>query len=433
MRKEKRRKSREKGRNSPKDQLMHFFIHTMGCKLNRYDSAVVAGLLSPALIETGDPEEADLIILNTCTVTHKAEREARRLARSLKRRNREAKVVVMGCSTRFAPEAYRIMEEVDEVITGPEELRALAGTLGIPPSSQPAAKLRFNGRTRAFLKVQEGCNYPCTYCIIPKVRGRSVSVPEEEVRDDFLNLLEDGYREIVLTGVNTGEWGRDLGGNRRLEDLLSGLLELEGDFRIRLNSVEPRAVTPGLIALLRKGEKLAKHLHVPLQSGSDPVLKAMRRNYRSGFYSELLARIAEEVPAIGIGVDVIAGFPTETAEDFGATLSLLEESPVAFLHAFSYSPRAGTPASRLTSLPAGEIASRVRALRELGAEKKRKFAGRFIGKELRALTLGSGESAKRALTGNFLDVTLSGETTPNRFINIIVKSVEDGIVRAGLR
>lgn len=407
---------------------MLFFIKTMGCKLNRYDSAVVAGMLSPVMREADSPGEADLMILNTCTVTHKAEREAKRLARSLKRRNPTAELVVMGCSTRFDKSAWEQMEEVDDVVSDRGELRKLAEKFGLNPAT--AVRPRFARSTRAFLKVQEGCNYPCTYCIIPKVRGRSVSVPEEEVKDAFLNLLEDGYREIVLTGVNTGEWGRDLGGGRRLEDLLEGLLGLDGDFRIRLNSVEPRAVTPRLIALLRDEVKLAKHLQIPLQSGSDEVLKAMKRNYRARFYRDLLRRLAEEVPGIGLGADVIAGFPTETADDFSETLSLLEKSPVAFLHAFSYSPRTGTPASLLPTLPGSDVAARVRALRELGEEKKLKFAGRFVDKELRALTLGSGDSTRRALTGNFLDVTLSGEVAPNRFVNLVVKSVEGGVVRA---
>ncbi len=412
---------------------MRYFIHTMGCKLNQFDSAEASGRLRAHHAQAEGIEDADLLILNTCTVTHKADREARRLIRSMRRGNPHALVAVMGCSARLHAGAFAAMPEVDAVLTDGRALKDFIAKLNGGSEAQDHACIPYFGdRTRAFLKIQEGCNFPCTYCIIPTVRGRSRSIPMGQVKQDFSGLVDEGYKEIVLTGINTGEYGKDLGLARGLERLLEGLLEIPGRFRIRLNSVEPRAVTPGLMALLRSEPAIAKHLQVPLQSGSDGVLKAMRRNYSAGFYEDLVLRLAETVPGIGIGADVLVGFPTETGEDFDRTYALIERTPVSFVHAFTYSPRPGTPAADMPPVPSREAASRTRALRRLGDRKKTAFASRFLGRPLPALTLAPETASGRALTENFLDVALPTLEPANRLITVTIESASASTVTASL-
>lgn len=408
---------------------MTYAILTLGCKLNQADSAVVAGHLGgPARAVA--PEEADLVVLNTCTVTHKADREAHRLLRAIRRRNPRALVAVMGCAAKLDAEAFRAMPEVDAVLESGSSLESfLEAHAPDPASRQHACVPYFGDRTRAFLKVQEGCNFPCTYCIIPTVRGLSCSVPPEQIVEDMRHLLDAGYREVVLTGINTGEYGRDLGLAGGLPALVERLLRISGEFRIRLNSVEPRAVTPALRALMRGEPRLCPHLQIPLQSGSDAVLAAMKRNYRAGFYSDLLRAVAEEIPGVALGADVLVGFPTETAQDFEATLALVEGLPLAFVHAFSYSPRPGTPAAALRPLCPAEIASRTARLRALGSTKTRSFAASFAGMTRKALSLMPEASSGRALTDNYLDVAVEERLPANRFVDLQLSVGGDGELR----
>ena len=383
----------------------------------------MAGRIRSRCEEARRPEEADLILLNTCTVTQKADREARQALRSLRRRNPHARLAVMGCSARRDQAPYRAMPEVDEVLATDQDLLALLNTLaGSEGGRGHACVPHFGDRTRAFLKIQEGCNFPCAYCIIPSVRGPSRSVPVEVVVEDFRALLDVGYREVVLTGVNTGEYGKDTGFRGGLVGLMERLLAVPGRYRIRLNSLEPRALTPEIRSLMRREAALAKHLQVPLQSGSDPVLGAMRRNYRAGFYEEQLRALAEEVPGVGIGADVLVGFPTESPADFDATLALLERSPVAFVHAFTYSPRPGTAAAAMPGFPPREAAERTRRVRALGERKSLAFAARFVGRPLPALTLAPASDRGRALTDNFLHVGLPRPEEANRFVTVALRS-----------
>jgi threonylcarbamoyladenosine tRNA methylthiotransferase MtaB len=251
-------------------------------------------------------------------------------------------------------------------------------------------------------------------------------VVPEQVAKDFAALLDAGFKEVVLTGINTGEYGKDLDWSGGLPALLERLLRVPGRYRIRLNSVEPRGVTPALTSLLQGEPRLCRHLQIPLQSGSDRVLADMRRNYGAGFYGDLIERLAGDVPGIGLGADVLVGFPTETSEDFEATLALLAGSPLAFVHAFSYSSRPGTPAGRLPTLPPKVVAERARRVRALGQEKKETFLRSFTGAEMEALTLVSESGKGRALTGNFLDVTINETTPTNHFVRLLISDSSGG-------
>jgi len=403
-------------------------IVTLGCKLNQFDSAAVAGRLGGAASRAAEGEAADLVLLNSCTVTHRADREARRLLRALRRDNPRATVVVMGCAAKRDAQMFRDMPEVDAVLGPAAEVEAFLSEWDGAAGEACAATPWFAERTRAFLKVQEGCDLRCSYCIVPSVRGPSKSVPAEEALTGLHGLLAAGYKEIVLTGINTGDWGRDLPGRRRLPDLLAALLEVPGDFRLRLNSVEPRRVTERLLRQMASSEgRLCRHLQVPLQSGSDAVLRAMKRNYRAPFYRKVLESAAETVPGIGLGADVLVGFPGETRENFAETLRVIEESPLAFVHAFGYSPRPGTLAAQLGELPAAEVKARVHEVVELGHEKARRFAESQAGVRLRALALSDGE----VLTDNFLTARLEGDPVPqNTFVEVTVTANPDGSLTA---
>jgi threonylcarbamoyladenosine tRNA methylthiotransferase MtaB len=404
-------------------------IVTLGCKLNQLDSAVVAGLLGgeAALAKAGEP--ADIVILNTCTVTHRADAEARRLIRKLRRENPGASICVTGCGARRDGASFSEMEEVDQVLSSLDDVRRFLYKLdlGCAPHRQQPVPF-FLGRTRAMLKVQEGCNLRCAYCIVPKVRGRSRSVEPCEVEEGLRRLIEAGYKEIVLTGTNTGAYGNDLNESRStLATLLGRLMEVEGEFRLRLNSIEPRAVTAALVALLAgSGGRLCRHLQVPLQSGSDAVLKAMRRNYSAATYLSVAEKLAMDVPGIAIGADVLVGFPTETAADFQATLDLIERSPIAFIHGFSYSPRPGTASASIRPLPPPEVAARMRGLMALAAQKKRAFVESQKELRLRALSLSS-----EVLTDNFIKARLSGTPVPrNRFLDVYIQMAAGGEISA---
>lgn len=405
---------------------MTYAVLTLGCKLNQADSAAVAGRLGGASGAVA-VKDADLVLLNTCTVTHRADRDARRLIRTVRRQNPRALVAIMGCAARRDANTFRSMPEVDAVLDGCDALESFLAAHAPQAGVCSQGQVPFFGdRTRALLKVQEGCDFPCAYCIVPSVRGPSQSVAPDRVAEDFGALLEAGYREVVLTGVNTGEYGKDLGLSGGLPSLLERLLRVRGPFRIRLNSIEPRAVTPSLIALLKREPRLCRHLQIPLQSGSDRVLAHMRRNYRAGFYRDLLEGLADAIPGIGLGADVLVGYPTEAPEDFEATLALLADSPLAFIHAFSYSSRPGTEAGCLPVLSPRIVAERAARVRTLGQDKKKTFVGSLGGMDLEALTLVSEDGNGRALTGNFLDVALSEPLPPNRFVSVHVSEGTGG-------
>jgi threonylcarbamoyladenosine tRNA methylthiotransferase MtaB len=274
--------------------------------------------------------------------------------------------------------------------------------------------LSFGDRTRAFLKVQEGCALRCSYCIIPEVRGPSVSVLPELLATQLRRLIDAGYREVVLTGVNTGDYGRDLEEPIDLAALVRRLLGVPGLGRLRLNSLEPRTVTPEIIDLLAADHRLAPHLQVPLQSGSDRVLARMRRNYRTELYARTVEQIRNRVPHAGIGADVIVGHPGETDGDFQETLQFIASSPLNYLHVFSYSPRPGThSATQEGKVHDAAITERSARLRELGDRLALRFRQSFVGKTLLTLAYDSRrkDGRLRALTSNFIDLALEAPDT----------------------
>jgi threonylcarbamoyladenosine tRNA methylthiotransferase MtaB len=409
-------------------------FETLGCKLNQYDSAVLqAALEARGLRAVPFDEPAQLYVINTCTVTARADCSGRQAIRRAIARNPEALVVVTGCYAQTNPDAVAAIPGVDVVLgtrDGPAlpdllaDLRKRArplvqvGDVFRPRQPEPVIPLRrfSTGYTRAFVKVQDGCQHRCSFCIVPFARGPSRSQPIEVVAEQVAALVAAGHREVVLTGVDLGHYGADQTPRTTLARLARRLLEIPGLARLRLSSILPAYFTEELIELVAQESRLCPHLHVPLQAGSDRVLRAMRRPYTVARYRQLVERLAGLVPDLGLGTDVIAGFPGESAEEFQATEALVDELPLTYLHVFSYSDRRGTEATRLGAprVPPEEIRRRTARLRRLGAAKQRAFRGRHVGREVRVLVLerpGRGTGKLVGLTGNYLEVAFGGPDT----------------------
>ena len=411
-------------KSSPPDPARPgFHTVTLGCKLNQFDGAAIEGeLVRRGYREAGDPAAAQVIVVNTCTVTHKADADARKLIRAMRRASPDCSLLVTGCYAEREGVALQAMDEVTRVFGNREKARlgGILDDLGIDQRETRARidrgcdndlprALYFGERSRAFLKIQQGCRLACSYCIIPEVRGPSRSVPPRAVEQALARLIAAGYREVVLTGVNTGDYGRDLDPKLDLATLLRRLFDRCGPTRLRLNSLEPLTVTDEIIELLATEPRLAAHLQVPLQSGSAELLRSMRRNYRRETYLDVLKRLRDAVPEIGLGADVIVGFPGETDALFAETYDLIEGSPLNYLHVFSWSSRPGTPAADYPNRVNPLVQrNRSRTLRKLGADLSLRFRSGFAGTRLDAVALGHRRDGRyqRALTGNFIEVDL---------------------------
>jgi threonylcarbamoyladenosine tRNA methylthiotransferase MtaB len=422
-----------------------FHTITLGCKLNQFDSAALEGELSRrGLCHQPDLTLASVVIVNTCTVTARADADARKLIRRVRRSNPDCRLLVTGCYAERNADELRSIGGVDRVFGNADKSRVAtildeldlrggdgagsppgravpagdprpAGDRGCDAALEMPPALHFGDRSRAFLKVQEGCRLACSYCIIPAVRGPSRSVRPEDVLAAARSLLEAGYREIVLTGVNVGDYGRDLAPRTSLAQLLLRLLDDCGPNRFRLNSLEPRTVTDEIVALMAGDPRLAPHLQVPLQSGSAPILRAMRRNYDPDEYLARLHGLRAAVPDVGLGADVIVGFPGETDLRFRETYEFVERSPLSYLHVFSWSARPGTHAAALPGrVPPRAIGERSAALRALAERQGYRFRKRFEGRVLDAVVLGErrADGRTRALTGNFIEVALDEGDLP---------------------
>ena len=420
-------------------------FHTVGCKLNTCESEILQHQFVRAgyeVVEFG--EEADVTVINTCTLTDRSDSDCRKTIRRARKMSKDARIVVTGCMAERVSGEIASMPEV-ALVVGNREKSALvrhvsdltAGRttarviLDAPEEPAPAfltiaptlkidaEKARTN--TRATLQVQDGCDEHCTYCIIPSVRGASRSRPLEEIVLQARALVLAGYREIALTGVNTGAWGEDLGGSRTLIDVIWAILAVPGVERLRLNSLEPTAVTRELVDFVAETPRICRHFHIPLQSGSDAVLKRMNRRYRAEEYARIVELLAERAPGCALGADVMVGFPGETEEQFAETYRLLERLPVTYLHVFAYSEREGTHAMKLPGHCAREVKERrSRDLRRLSLGKRLEFHRRHVGETVRVLLESSRDRERgwlRGLTDNYIRVSVDA---PEALINHLV-------------
>jgi threonylcarbamoyladenosine tRNA methylthiotransferase MtaB len=461
-----------------------YHVENFGCRATQADGAALARQFESRGLGPASAAQADLVILNTCTVTNAADQDARAAIRRVQRQNPLAKIIVTGCYAQRAPEEIAALPGVTAVIGNShkhqlagivlDEVAVHSGTFVplatlVPTSQRPTASdqgpifvsdifahtellaapvfesansagSHQNDRTRPNLKIQDGCDNRCSFCVIPSVRGQSRSLPPEQVIREMNALVAAGYREVVISGINLGRWGRDLddrppaSGFRRanFESLIRAILaetELE---KLRISSVEPMDWSDDLISLVASSPRIARHAHVPLQSGSDAVLRRMHRKYRPWHYREKIEKIRAAMPSAAIGADVMVGFPGETDAEFESTRRLIEDLPFTYLHVFTYSARPGTAAAALPNqVPVHVARERNKILRDLATSKKHVFMQWFVGKPLDAITLSAiharpdGEFTE-ALTDNYQKLFLKGRHEANRWISAHIEQVEDG-------
>ena len=396
---------------------LKFAIKTLGCKVNQYEEQVIRENLERYGFRESSPQEADLLIVNSCTVTGKADMKTRKLIKRAKRENPGLKIFVTGCYAVFGDDIKRLgsMSEVHRVIPGKDKMKlpsligeSFGGGTG-PEGAETEERISsFGPHTRAFVKIQDGCDGKCSYCKVNLVRGPSRSRDAKEVLDELTRLIGAGYREMVLTGICLGSWkGRD---GRGLSAVLRDIERLPGDFRIRLSSLEPDHIDDELIDAISSSGRICRHLHIPLQSGSDRVLRLMNRRYDAGYFAGLVRRVRERMPLAGITMDVIAGFPGETEKDLGMTVKLVEETRPSRLHVFKYSDRKGTVSSALPGkVPDGEAGRRVESLIGLGKSLQEEFAEKFVGRPVDVMVeKKTGKGFLEGYTGEYVRTRLEG-------------------------
>jgi threonylcarbamoyladenosine tRNA methylthiotransferase MtaB len=416
-----------------------FKIVTLGCKVNQYETASLQEkLISNNWQSAEESADADVVIINTCIVTQRASYQSRQAIRKAIRENPEAKIAVVGCYPQVFPEElskiegiqllagnsskYELMDILDKsdstaVIKNLEEDNNYKQTFALMPVK------KFMDRTRAFLKIQDGCDSFCSYCIVPYARGPVRSMKVKDVIRSVDTFAEEGYKEIVLTGIHLGKYGRDFTGRSDLTGLLKTIAKENPSYRIRLSSLEPGEITDELIDMIACEPWLCRHFHIPLQSGDRDILKKMNRHYTPSAFKNLIMKIHNKIPDAAIGVDIIAGFPGEDDEAFINSYSLIEGLPVSYLHVFPFSPRKGTPAAEYSEkVDTKKIKERASKLRELGRNKKSLFYRSCLGKYFSVLTEGW-ESEKdkiiKGLSDNYLKVFLNSETLlRNELVNV---------------
>ena len=425
---------------------MRFAIATLGCKVNQYDSAMIEARLRALGMERGEfGAAADIYIVNTCTVTDRADAESLRIARRARRINPNARVIMTGCLAQANPASLARAREVDAVVglgrpgdleraaVGSASERVMVTDLRKERGAIELGAVTLEGRTRAFLKLQEGCDQFCTFCIVPFSRGKSRSVEPRRVMAAIDELTARGFKEVILSGVHLGGYGKDLEPPIGLEALLDMIAERAPIARVRISSLDPEELSDRIIAILAQSEKFCPHLHLPLQAGDDWILSRMRRRYVTAHFGERLERVLAALPDAAIGTDLIVGFPGETARHFDRYLKLVESLPIAYFHVFPYSVRAGTTAAKFSGRVApDEIRRRAAVMRELGEAKRRAFAQRFVGRRLKVLF--EEASARGRLQGysrNYIRVAADGGAELNNYEVEVEATFAEGAQLAG--
>jgi threonylcarbamoyladenosine tRNA methylthiotransferase MtaB len=419
-------------------------LHTLGCKLNFSETSTIGKQFLERGFRIVDfREKADIYVFNTCTVTENADRECRQLVRRALRQNPNAYVIVTGCYAQLRPEEISGIQGVDAVLGSNEKLKLFSlldnfekkelACIFVSPVNQSnefgaSHSTDADNRTRAYFKIQDGCDYKCSFCTIPLARGASRSMEPDAVLEEFRKLVYHGYKEIILTGVNVGDYGKSF--DSGFYDLLCRMNEVEGNFRIRISSIEPNLLSGEILRLTKESNKMCKHFHIPLQSGSSRILKLMQRRYNTELYSELIHKAAEMIPGLGIGVDVIVGFPGETEEDFLDTYNFIKELPVSYLHVFTYSERPDTKAVSMTGhVEVFERKRRNNMLRILSDKKKNLFYEAMVGRELKVLFESANDNGTiKGFSSNYVRVTHSFDSSlVNEFSTVKIEGVSNNL------
>ncbi len=428
--------------------MKKFTIMTLGCKVNQYESDGLAQyLITSGWRSTADKTGADLCIINTCTVTQKAAMQSRQAIRKAVKTNPGACIIVTGCYAQVEPSELEKISGVDYVIGHADKhkipfmLSKIAKRENLHPiriCHDVAIEKKFahfpcpvsGQRTRAFLKIQDGCNNFCTYCIVPYARGRSRSMPAAEVLNNIKKLQAAGFKEVVLTGIHLGYYGLDFAPRGSLAEMLKQIHEARPINRVRLSSIEPHEITEEIISLVASSPVFCHHFHIPLQSGDDGILKRMHRPYSGAFFKDLVLKIDGLLPDAAIGADLLVGFPGETDTAFENTYNVIKKLPLTYLHVFPFSPRSGTPAAGYPDQVAHDVVKlRCRRMRDLGIAKKKLFYKNNIGKISKVLI--EGERARdtgllKGTTHNYIPVLLKGaDYIKERIVNVMIESVSE--------
>ena len=426
-----------------------FKIITLGCKVNQYESAGMREtLLNEGLLEAGGHEKADITLVNTCIVTQRASTQSRQAVRRAIRENPSGRTAAVGCYAQVYPEELTKIEGLDLVIDNQSKGKLpgllnghqgrATGQVSEPFPSEDVSEFqpikRFLDRTRAFLKIQDGCQSFCTYCIVPFARGPLRSLAPSRVIQSLGSLSEEGYREVVLTGIHLGKYGVDLKQGMSLIGLLKDMGKSDLPLRIRLSSIEPNEIDREMIDMVASEDRLCRHFHIPLQSGDDQILKRMNRPYRAGEFRELVKSIHERIPLVAIGVDVMVGFPGENEGAFNNTYELIRDLPVSYLHVFPFSPRKGTAAADFPGqIDQRVIKERAGRLRRLGQEKREAFYRSCLGETFSVLAQGWESEEKKLFKGlsdNYLPTCFP---SPGPMVNVLLpvlmeRNTEQGIM-----
>ena len=420
-------------------------FHTLGCKLNFSETATISrDFIRHGFEKVDYRDEADIYVLNTCSVTENADRKARKLIRQAKRRNPNSSIAVIGCYAQLKPETIAEIDGVDLVLGAEEKFNLLnhLDTLDLNNGTRViksdinhvhtfTSSYSSGERTRSFLKVQDGCDYTCSFCTIPFARGKSRSDTIANTMKVAREVAQTDAREIVLTGVNIGDFGK--GTTETFFDLIQELDQLEGIDRIRISSIEPNLLTDEMIEFCAASQKFMPHFHVPLQSGSDKILGAMRRRYKRTLYENCVAKIKQCIPDACIGVDVIVGFPGETDDDFLDTYNFLNELDISYLHVFTYSERPNTDALEIGAVVSkGDRAYRSKMLHILSYKKRRFFHEQFIGQERPVLFESVKNGKIMGHTDNYIQVQVNGEIDLINTINNILLSENNDMIVNGI-
>lgn len=415
---------------------MRVGVCSLGCKVNIYESEFVINLLKDNGYVIVDFDDiADIYIINTCSVTNESDKKSRKMINRAKRNNKDAIIVVMGCYSQVSPDEIeadivlgnsdksRIVELIDEYKKKRESKKLIYDLTDVEFEKMEISK--FDNHTRAFVKIQDGCNAFCTYCIIPYARGRIRSKAKDDVISEVSKLVNEGYKEIVLTGIHTGRYGIDIGSS--LEELLYELVEIPNIYRIRLSSIEINEITPGIIKLLKENKIMAKHLHIPLQSGSNKILKLMNRRYSKEDFIQMVNTL-KEIEDISLTTDLIVGFPNEGEEEFDETIDTLEEIGFTKIHTFPYSKRKGTPASIMDNQVSSDIKKdRVHRVLDISKENENKYYIDNIGKVYDGVIEIHDNGDIVVHTSNFIPIIINDNNgiKNNDIVNVMITSVDE--------
>lgn len=417
-------------------------IHTLGCKVNQCESAYMGEALGKSGFLPASDGQADICIINTCTVTQRADYQSRQLIRRMVKQNPEASIIVTGCYAQIAAGKIASIPGVDYIIGNKEKesilhiiknaSKQISSKIYVSPFAvhdkiQDLCVEGFMDKTRTFLKIQDGCDAYCTYCIVPYARGKSRSLPPHRVLEHVKLSTQNGYKEIVLTGIHLGHYGLDLSPQTNILDLVRTLEEIT-HCRIRLSSLEPTELSHSFIRHMAASKIMCAHLHIPLQSGDDDILKRMNRTYSASYFKNLINELIEKIPDICIGVDVMAGFPGEEEREFINTYTLIDDLPISYLHVFPYSKREGTQAFKFPHhVSSSTVTARAKKLRELGDTKRRTFYQRHLGKTAQVLVEWRRDTHTRLLKGftkNYIPVLIEGDgNLRNQIVEVELKDI----------